>query len=148
MNIVIGEKVRPGAQVKSLTKLALILSSIAAIPGLVASLYPAYYLFISLVEGPDGGNWLTPLALIGSAAVGWWLYWTYWLEFRQKNKHGKITWLVSALFNSVGVILLTGTLFSPSMTSIRQYIFVVICILFLATMMVLSLRIWILEVKS
>ncbi len=132
-------------QIKRLTKIAFILSSVAAVPGLIASLYPAYYLFISIVRGPDGNNWTVPLVLVAIAVVGWWLY---WLELRQKNNHGKITWLVSALFNSVLAILLTGTLFSPSMTGIGQYIFVVIYILFLAAMIFLSLRIWILEVKS
>lgn len=150
MNLLIHQEVLSPKQVqiKKLTKIALIMSSVAALPGLIASAYPAYYLFISIVQGPDGNNWTVPLVLVGLAIVGWWLYWTYWLEYGQKNKHGKVTWLVSALFNSIATVFLTGTLFASSMTGIGQYMFVTACILFLATMMFISFRIWIFKVKS
>jgi hypothetical protein len=138
-------------QVRKWARVALILSSIAAVPGFLYSLYPIYLLFISVVEGPDGGNWTTLLTLLGIMLTGWWLYWTYWQEVKRRNRYGKMSWLVSALFNGglVSYYILTAvqSLMNGNVAvTINWFIFAGMT-LWVLVMTVISLWVWVLKIR-
>lgn len=64
-------------QIRMLARVALVLSSLAAIPGIFATpLGPT----ISFQTVAEGNGLLYPLGVLGVMVVGWWLYWTYWRE--------------------------------------------------------------------
>jgi hypothetical protein len=139
-------------QIRRLARVALVLSSIAALPGLLASLYPLYYLFISMLEGPDGNNWVTPLGLVGISLTGWWLYWTYWREMNNKNRQGKISWLVSALFNG-GLLsyqifyVIRIRLYENASTTVNWFGYGGILV-WVLVMTVVSLWVWVLKMRE
>jgi hypothetical protein len=85
-------------RVQTLARFVFYMTSLVAVPGLLASLYVGQIL-ISLFNGQPGT--IEAIFLLALPVLGWWLYWTYWLETRNKNRWGKLTWLVSALINSV-----------------------------------------------
>jgi hypothetical protein len=99
MNTVTSSK---GVNIESLTRIALMLSSLATIPGFFGSLY---LLVIAANElSPEtrtlnANNWLTFAPLMFAMVAGWWLYYTYWLELHGTNRFGKVSWFVSALVN-------------------------------------------------
>jgi hypothetical protein len=79
--------------------------------------------------------------LLALPVLGWWLYWTYWLETRNKNRWGKLTWLVSALINSVPLVAL---MLEPSSFNTPLSWFVV---LWGTVMAVSSGWVWVLRVR-
>jgi hypothetical protein len=138
-------------QLKKWARVALVLSSIAAVPGFIYSLYPVYYLFISITEGPDGGDWTTLLMMNGLMIAGWWLYWTYWQELKDRNRYGKLSWLVSALFNgglaSYYILLVVRSFQNENAaTAINWFIFGGM-MTWVLVMTIVSLWVWILKMR-
>ncbi len=83
------------------------MTSIVAVPGVFASLYVLGIAATTVFSGEhlegDANSFFFVLLL---PVLGWWLYWTYWLETQNKNRWGKLTWLISALTNGVPVVAL------------------------------------------
>jgi hypothetical protein len=154
MNTISHPQVTPtskDSQIERLARVALILSSITAVPGLVYSLYPVYALFISLVEGADGGDWSAVFAMNGLMLVGWWLYYTYWQEQQGRNRLGKISWLVSTVFNgglvSYFVVVVLRSFADETVTTNINWIVFGGTTMWVLVMTIVSLQVWILKMR-
>jgi hypothetical protein len=138
-------------QIQRLTHIALILSSLAAFPGFLGSLY---LLFIAANElSPEtrtlnANNWLTFAPLMFAMVAGWWLYYTYWLELHGANRFGKVSWLVSALVNiGLGIYPVTTLYFmdDPFPADWLGHGFLLVWFL---TMTVISGCVWLLRLRE
>lgn len=133
-------------QINGLSAFALLLNSLAAIPGFVGSMFLLVTILNELFPGArtlNPNDWLELLPLFGTAIVGWWLYATYLLEFMNSNPHGKVTWLVSALANAGGVIFSSISLDASKTVGLSSLI-----LIWCLVMTLLSARVWVLRSKE
>jgi hypothetical protein len=139
----------PGrTRVQQWARVVLTLSSFAALPGLIAGVYPVIFVFASIVEGADRDDWIVPVVLTSIIIVGWWLYWTYWREVSGKNRLGKISWLVSALYNIALAIVPLAALFRTAKSSWASWLVFILWLSWLVVVITLSIRIWIAKLKN
>jgi hypothetical protein len=136
-------------QIKRLSRFALGLTTIAAVPGFLAGWYPIVILLTWIVRQVTGkgstvdNNWATFLLLSIAIVIGWWLYWTYWLELEGNNRYGKVSWLLSALLNAGGAVFAVSSLVASNTVGLS-----VVILFWCSIMTVLSVWIWILRAKE
>jgi hypothetical protein len=130
-------------QIQSLTRIALLLSSLAAIPGFFGSLYLIAMIYPDSESNFTLSFWLTFGPLTFAMVAGWWLYYTYWLELNGKNRFGKVSWFVSALVNALLAayplkeLLLAENLLPNSLL-----------LLWLLVMIIISSWVWVLKLRE
>lgn len=133
------------ARIQGLSHIALSLSALAAIPGFFGSLYGVILCidaFSSLATRPIADTWLGLLLWIVPMVTGWWLLYTYWLELNNRNRLGKVSWLVSACLN------LYLPLFYRDLDLLKDDWSLGFSLLWSLAMIVLSLWIWVLRIRE
>jgi hypothetical protein len=132
-------------QVKKLARVALVLSTIAALPGLLST---PLGLVVSLQGVLEQNSFVFPLGIFGMMGVGWWLYWTYWREVNGNNRQGKSSWLVSALFNG-GLATYQGVwLYHIDANTTVNFLGYGAVLLWVLVMTVISLWVWGLKMRE
>lgn len=134
-------------QIQGLTRIALLLSSLAAIPGFFGSLYLFAIIANELTPSRTftAHNWLYFGPLLVAMIAGWWLYVTYWLELNSANRYGKVSWFVSAFVNAILALYPLIDLRSPEHTNT---LFNIILLAWLLTMVIISARVWVLKMRK
>lgn len=139
-------------QIHSLTRIALLLSSLAAIPGFFGSLYLLIYAVgvIGDMFGEFGQvdyKALLMLSLfISMNVLGWWLYQSYWLELYGTNS-SRLSWFVSALFNGALSLYTATILFRMEDIFPADWLGYGFVLLWTLTMTVISVWVWILKAR-
>jgi hypothetical protein len=132
-------------QTKRLACVALILSSVAAIPALLLSPLVIVILLRAMVERD---NLVFAFGIASMMVVGWWLYWTYWQELDGHNHQGKLSWLVSALFNGALAIYTLTTLYHMDSLSLGEGMRYGVILLWVSSMTVISIWVWVFQLRK
>jgi hypothetical protein len=132
-------------QIERLTRVALILSSIAAIPALLLSPLVLMILLRAIIERD---NLVFALGIVGMMVVGWWLYWSYWRAMDVENHQGKVSWLVSALFNGGLAVYQVFWLYRADENTPLNWLRYGVALLWVFIMTVISVWVWVLKVRE
>lgn len=138
-------------QIQRLSGIVFALSSLAAMPGFFGSLYLLVIVASELSPTTrtfNARSWLTFGPFMVAMILGWWLYRTYWRELQGVNRFGKLSWLVSALLNAGLALYPITTLYRVDEPFLADVVWYGFLLLYCLTMTVLSVWVWIFQLRK